>query len=293
MIRLLKRLAFACVVASAAATVVHAQWLNYKTPGIPRTADGRPKLDAPVPRALDGHPDLTGVWMHELTPVAEVRRLFGSDIDNEIKVNVPGMEIGTQHKYSFDILVDFKPEQSPMRPETKKLLEEWKAHPPPPEVLCDPVLLIGFPLAGLVSEPIKIVQAPQLTMVLYEVGNVHRQIYTDGRKLPAEFNLPAYYGYSVGRWEGDTFVVESAGFNDKTPLDGAGHPHGDQLRVVERFRRSDFGHLDIEMTFDDPKFYTRPFTVRVPHNLLADQDIFEMYSENEKDCGHIRQTQNK
>lgn len=269
-----------------ASSSVAAQWLTYKTPGVPRTRDGKPKLDAPAPRAVDGRPDLTGVWMHELTPVAEVRRLFGPRIDEAIKVDVPGMEIGTQHKYGLNILVDFKPEDSPLRPEPAKALEQRLAHPSP-ENLCDPVLHIGFPLAGLLSEPIKIVQAPQLTMVLYEVGGVFRQIYTDGRRLPVDVNLPAYYGYSVGRWDRDTFVVESAGFNDKTLLDGMGHPHSDQLRVVERFRRRDFGHLDVEMTFDDPKNYSRPFTVRIPHDLLADADIFEMFSENEKDCARI------
>ena len=268
------------------ASGVAAQWLNYKAPGVPRTPDGKPKLDAPAPRTVDGHPDLTGVWMHELTPVAEVRRLFGPRIDEAIKVDVPGMEIGTQHKYGLNILVDFKPEDSPIRPETAKALEERLAQPGARD-LCDPVLLIGFPLAGLLSEPIKIVQAPRLTLILYEVGGVFRQVYADGRKLPTEINLPAYYGYSVGRWDRDTFVVESAGFNDKTQLDGMGHPHSDQLRVTERFRRRDFGHLDVEMTFDDPRLYTRPFTIRVPHNLLADEDIFEMFSENEKDCSRI------
>jgi hypothetical protein len=99
--------------------------------------------------------------------------------------------------------------------------------------------------------------------------------------------LPAYYGYSVGRWQGDAFIVETAGFNDKTPLDALGHPHSDQLRVTERFRRRDFGHLDVELTFDDPKMYSRPFTVRIPHDLLADADIFEMFPENEKDCAHM------
>jgi hypothetical protein len=263
-----------------------AQWLNFKTPGVPRTPDGKPKLDAPAPRTADGHPDLSGVWMHELTSVAEARRLFGARIDEAIKVDVPGMEIGTQHKYGFNILIDFKPEESPLRPETAKMLEE-RLRSQPAEQLCNIGTLAGFPLAGLLSEPIKIVQAPRLTMVLYEVGNAHRQIYTDGRTLPAEFNLPAYYGYSVGRWERDTLVVESAGFNEKTPLDAAGHPHSDQLRVTERFRRRDFGHLDVEMTFDDPKMYTRPFTVRIPHNLMADGDVFEMFPENEKDCARI------
>ena len=146
----------------------------------------------------------------------------------------------------------------------------------------------GFPLAGLLSEPIKIVQAPRTTIVLYEVDNLHRQIFTDGRTLPKEFNLPAFLGYSVGHWEGDVFVVETAGFNDKTSLDANNHPHSDALRVTERFHRRDFGHLDVQMTFDDPKMYTRPFTIKVPHDLLADADIFEMFDENEKDCSHIR-----
>jgi hypothetical protein len=264
-----------------------AQWLHYKTPGVPRTSDGKPKLDAPAPRGLDGRPDLTGVWMHERQSVAEMRRLFGPMIDDAVKVNPPGMEIGTQHKYGFNILIDFKPEDSPARPETVKLFEERLKNPRAIDD-CDPTTLpFGFPLQGLLSEPIKIVQAPRVTMVLYEAGANYRQIFADGRKLPAEFNLPAYLGYSVGRWEGQTFVVESAGFNDKTTLDAFGHPHSDQLRIVERFRRRDFGHLDVEMTFDDPKMYSRPFTIRVPHDLLADEDIFEMFPENEKDCAHI------
>jgi hypothetical protein len=268
-----------------------AQWLNYKTPGVPRTRDGKPRLNAPAPRTVDGHPDLTGVWMHELNSVDEIRRLFGPVIDDAVKVDAPGMEIGTQHKYGLDILIDFKPNNSPMRPETAQAFQR-RLSSPPPEDLCDAAgAPAGFPLAGLLSEPIKIVQAAAITMVMYEIGGNFRQIYADGRKLPNEFHLPAYYGYSVGRWERDTFVVETAGFNDKTTLDAFGHAHSDQLRVIERFRRRDFGHLDVEMTFDDRKMYTRPFTIRVPHNLLADADIFEMFHENEKDCSHIRAKQ--
>jgi hypothetical protein len=260
------------------------QWLNYKTPGVPRTRDGRPRLNAPAPRA-DNHPDLTGVWMHELNSVAEIRRLFGPRVDELVKVDAPGMEIGTQHKYALNILLDFKPDQSPMRPDTAAAFARRLSGPPLDS--CSTNVFAGFPLAGLLSEPIKIVQARQLTMVMYEAGGSFRQIYTDGRRLPTEFNLPAYYGYSTGRWEQDTFVVETSGFNDKTPLDVMGHAHSDQLRVVERFQRRDFGHLDIEMTFDDPKMYTRPFTIHVPHNLLADADIFETFPENEKDCSHM------
>ncbi len=268
-------LAFLC-------TGAHAQWLNFPTPGTPRTRDGKPNLAAPAPRALDGKPDLSGVWMHEPTTVAEVKRLFGDRFDAEIKVGVPGMEIDTQHKYAFNILVDFKPGESPMRPEAAKLMRQFGADPA--NVCMD---VVGIPLAGLVSEPIKIVQAPRLTMILYEVDNLHRQIFTDGRRLPKEFDFPAFLGYSVGRWEGDTFVVETAGFNGKTILDAAGHPHSEALRITERFRRRDFGHLDWEMTFDDPKTYTRPFTIKVPHDLMADADIFEMFCENEKDRVHL------
>jgi hypothetical protein len=147
---------------------------------------------------------------------------------------------------------------------------------------------IGIPLAGLLSEPIKIVQAPRMTVLLYEIDHLHRQIYADGRGLPQEISLPAYLGYSVGHWERDTFVVESAGFNDKTVFDMLGHRDSEALRVTERFHRRDFGHMDVEMMFDDRETYTKPFTIKVPDQLLADADIFEMYcDENEKDQAHL------
>ncbi|HXD75992.1 MAG TPA: hypothetical protein VN628_19745 [Vicinamibacterales bacterium] len=281
--RTLRTLATLVLAVTCATATAHAQWLNYKTPGVPRTPDGKPKLDAPAPRGPDGHPDLSGVWMHEMTPMSELRRLYGARIDNAEKTDIPGMEIGTQHKYVWNILIDFPDRDAMVKPQTA---------PPAPRRQggsCAPGRAVaGFPVAGLLSEPIKIVQAPKTTVILYEVGNDHRQIYTDGRRLPAEINLPAYFGYSVGRWDGDTFVVESFGFNDQTGLDAGGHRHSDQLRVTERLRRRDFGHLDYEMTFDDPKTYTRPFTIRVPHNLLPDEDIFEMFPENEKDCAHMK-----
>jgi hypothetical protein len=264
----------------------HAQWLNYREPGVPRMRNGEVNLTAPPPKDPSGKPDPSGVWMHETTTAAEMLRLYGRVIEDAIKVDAPGMEIGTQHRYSINILLDFKPEESPVRPET---LERMRQNPARPRLTdsCTPGFSFGFPLAGLLSEPIKIVQAPKLTMVLYEAGNFHRQIYTDGRKLPEEVNLPAFYGYSAAHWEGDTLVVETAGFNDKAALDLAGHPRSEGLRTVERFRRRDFGHLDYEITFDDPKLYTRPFTVRIPHELLPDADVFENYCENEKDLVHL------
>lgn len=270
------------VILSAA---LHAQWLNFPTPGTPRTRDGKPNLSAPAPRTSGGKPDLTGVWMHEITTIAEVKRLFGDFLDDAIKVSVPGMEIGTQHKYGFNILIDFKPGESPLRPAAASLMRRRGENDNPAAVCAD---IAGIPLAGLLSEPIKIVQAPRLTMILYEVDNLHRQIYTDGRTLPKEFDFPAYLGYSVGHWERDVFVVETAGFNDKTSLDLIGHPHSDALRITERFHRRDFGHLDVEMTFDDPQMYSKPFTLKIPHDLLADADIFESFcNQNEKDSVHL------
>jgi hypothetical protein len=196
------------------------------------------------------------------------------------------MEIDTQHKYAFNILLDFKPSDSPMRPEAAGLMRQRNAR----RDLSDPCEQIGgIPLLGLLSEAIKIVQAPRMTVLFYELDSMHRQIYTDGRRLPKEINLPAYLGYSVGHWERDVFVVETAGFNDKTALDMIGTPHSEELRVTERFHRRDFGHMDVEMTFDDPKMYSKPFTIKIPHNLLADSDIFEMFcNENEKDHAHLQ-----
>jgi hypothetical protein len=231
--------------------------------------------------------------MHDLTPIPELRRLFGDFIDGEIKNELPGMEGRNYHKYGLNVLADFADDTSPARPEAKRIFAERLSNPPP-EDLCDNTgLPFGFPGPGLVSEPIKLVQAPRVTMVIYEVGNNYRQIFTDGRTLPAEINLPSYFGYSVGRWDRDTLVVDTVGFNDKVPLDFLGHPRSEQLHITERFRRRDYGHLDTEITYNDPEFYTRPFTIRISYHLLADEDIFEMFSENEKDCAHIRTTQPK
>jgi hypothetical protein len=264
-----------------------AQWLNFPTPGTPRTRDGKPNLTAPAPRGLDGKPDLSGVWRHEITPPAELRRLFDAAIDSASQVEVPGMEAAGNHKYSRNILVDFKHEESPLRPEAAEIMRQRAASTNPADVCA--VGQFGIPLAGLLAELIKIVQSPRMSVIFYEIDNLHRQIYTDGRALPEEFEYPAYLGYSVGHWERDVFVVETAGFNGRTRLDLMGHPQSEAMRITERFHRRDFGHLDVEMTFDDPKMYTKPFTIKVPHDLQPDSDIFEMFcNENEKDRSHLR-----
>jgi hypothetical protein len=272
---------------AAFAAGAHAQWLNFPTPGVPRMHDGKPNLAAPAPRALDGKPDLSGVWRHEITPLAELRRLYGAGIDAASRVEVPGMEAAANHKYSRNILVDVQPGESLMRPEAVELMRQRAANSNPQEVCA--AGQFGIPLAGLLAELIKIVQSPRLSVIFYEIDNLHRQIYTDGRALPKEFEYPTFLGYSVGHWERDIFVVETAGFNGRTRLDLMGHPQSEAMRITERFHRRDFGHMDIEMTFDDPKMYTKPFTIKVPHVLLADSDIFEMFcNENEKDRAHLR-----
>ena len=159
-------------------TGVNAQWLNFRTPGTPRSRDGKPNLTAPAPRAADGKPDLGGVWMHELTSTAELKRLFGPVIDEAAKVEVPGMEIGTLHKYGFSILLDFKPGEAPMRQKAVDIMQ-LASQRNPPDVCTTPA---GIPLVSFLSEPIKIIQSPRLAVILHE-DNTHRQIYTDGRVL--------------------------------------------------------------------------------------------------------------
>ena len=263
----------------------HAQWLNYPDPGIPKLKDGKPNLSAPAPRASNGKPDLTGVWAHELTPAAEFKRMLGPAYETESKSALIGMELESVHKYALNILADFKPEDSPLSPAGDAAMKRRAA-----ERRVDNVCHgeYGWPVAGLLAEPMKFVQAPKETMIIYEVDHLHRQIFTDGRGFPSTFEFPAYLGYSIGRWEGDTFVVESRGFNDRTPLDAVGHPRSEAMHVTERYHRRDFGHLDSELTFDDPQLYSRKFSVKIVYELDTHNDIFEMFcNENEKDRSHM------
>ena len=172
----------------ALSTSVHAQWLGFAPPGTPTTSNGKTNLTAPPPRTAEGKPDLSGTWMHELTSPAEMVRLFGKPIEEAIKVDVPGMEIGTQHKYGLNLLLDYKPEEVTMTPAGADVWRKRAATRDPADV-CHGIP--GFPLAGLLSEPIKIVQAPRTTIVLYEAGSLHRQIFSDGRTFPKEFEFPA------------------------------------------------------------------------------------------------------
>jgi hypothetical protein len=247
--------------------------------------DGMPNLSAAAPRGADGKPDLTGVWAHERTSIAEFKRMLGPAYETESRSALLGMELEVVHKYGLNIFSDLKPGESLLKPEGEAAMKR-RASEQRADYVCHGEY--GWPVAGLLAEPFKIVQAPKETMILYEVDGLHRQIFADGREFPATFEFPAYLGYSIGRWDGDTFVVETRGFNDRTPVDGMGHPRDEAMHVTERFRRRDFGHLETELTFDDPTLYTRPFTVKIGYDLIPNNDIFEMFcTQNEKDRAHM------
>jgi hypothetical protein len=187
----------------------------------------------------------------------------------------------------LNILSDFKPEEAPIRPEAAALLRR-QSEPGGQDNPASHCLPIGIPGIEILSyAPFRIIQTPGLIAVLYEADNTRRQVYTDGRKLPAD-PQPAWLGYSVGTWEGDTLVVDTAGFNDKSWLDAFGHRHSEELRIQERFHRRDFGHMDLQVTIEDLKTYTRPFTIKATELLVPDSDILEsICNENEKDRRHL------
>jgi hypothetical protein len=196
-------------------------------------------------------------------------------------IEVPGMEIDTISKYAINIFQDLKPEEWPVKPGVADVMARRGDGKPEalPLTYCLPG---GLPLSTMLSEVSKIVQAPGLILIMLELGGV-RQIYTDGRKHMADPS-PSWLGYSIGRWERDTLVIETVGFNGKSWLDLMGRPQSERMRLTERFRRRDFGHMDIEITVDDPTWYTRPFTVKVTHELQPDTDILEYFcNENEQD----------
>jgi hypothetical protein len=193
-------------------------------------------------------------------------------------------------KYLNNLAADFQPGQFPIQPWADALTKERmtgahasespSAHCLPPGLpLLDESTAAGFPF--------KIVQEPNLVVILYEGPlSQFRQVFLDGRPLPKEPN-PTWLGYSVGKWEGDTLVVETVGFNGMSWLDLVGHPSTDALRITERFRRRDFGHLDIQVTVDDPKAYTKPWTLNLPQLHFADTELLEAVCENEKDLKHL------
>lgn len=229
-----------------------AQWHGYPTPGVPRLADGKPNLTAPAPRGPEGRPDLSGIWQAS-------RAVF--DLAQAVRKGEP---------------IPFSDEGRAIFAERRRTNSKND-----PSARCLPT---GLPVRALLRTPFKIVQTPAVTAILYESRTTFRQVLTDGRPLPKEIDWPSWNGFSVGRWEGDTFVVETIGFNGKPWLDQAGYPASDALRITERFRRRDFGHIDLEMIIDDRKMYTRPWSIFSELTLQVDTELLEFIcEENEKD----------
>jgi len=267
----------ATTIVSVTLVSANAQWLNYPSRGIPRTRDGKPNLSAPTTRGSNGRPRLSGLWQTESAPRTVLARLI-PDATNGV-----GEEPLSQ--YFINILSDFKPEAEPLRPDAaaqyRQRARNFASESPLPRCLPE-----GMPLVEMAPAPYKIVETPGLILMLYERGTIFRQVYTDGRKLPAD-PQPAWMGYSVGKWQGDSFVVETIGFNDRGWLDARGHTHSEALRLTERFHRLDFGHLDVQLTVDDPQTYTTPFTITLKQKLMPDTDLLESFcAENEKDVSH-------
>lgn len=267
----------ALIFLAISSVALHAQWLKYPTPGIPRSRDGKPNLSAATPRGPNGKPVLSGLWVNEPAPAALRAQLIPEATDGA------GEEPLSQ--YFINIFSDFRSGEEPLQPAAAAVLRERAAifSRISPISHCLPE---GMPLVEMAPAPYKIVQNPGITLMLYERDTTYRQIYTDGRKLPVDPS-PTWLGYSVGRWDGDVFVVESNGFNDRGWLDARGHGHSESLHLTERFHRINFGNMTVDLTFDDPATYTRPFTVRLKQHLMADSDLLESFcAENEKDAAH-------
>ncbi len=244
---------FALILCVMSASLM-AQWPDHPAPGLPRTPDGKINLAAPTPRATDGKPDLSGVW--------KVTRSYLLDAAPDLKLEDIQPWAAALYKRSADNY----------RNDTDGI----NCLPPGPKA--------SISLGG--GYPVKIVQKADLVVMLYEYQTIFRQVFVDGRELPNDPN-PTWMGYSIGRWDGDTFVVTTAGYNDRTSLDLGGHPHSESLRLTERFRRRDFGHMDLEVTLEDPKAYKRAWTLPIGLDLITEGDLIEYVCENERDKQHL------
>jgi hypothetical protein len=242
------------IILCAMSVSLTAQWPDHPTPGMPRTPDGKPNLSAPAPRSADGKPDLSGVW--RVTNGNALFHITGDLKPEEIRPWAAAI---------------YKQREDDFRRDTDGI----NCLPPGPKA--------GIGVGGT---PMKIIQTPGLVAILYEYHTIFRQIFTDGRGLPEDPN-PTWMGYSIGHWEGDTLVVTTAGYNDRTTLDLAGHPHTEALRLTERYHRRDAGHMDLQVTFDDPKAYTRPWTLPIKLDMVPDGDLIEYVCENERDKPHL------
>ena len=251
------------------ATPALAQWINYPTAGAPRLPDGKPNLAAPAPRTTDGHPDLSGIWGWE------DNRPCPPDGCPDQKVGQEFINIGWSVKGGL-----------PFQTWAAQLAKERLAanSRDDPQSHCLPRGALRIHTDGLLK---KIVQTPGLLVILTERNAGYRQIFTDGRPLP-EDPTPSWNGYSSGKWEGDTLVVQSNGFRDGIWLDASGSPMTEAARMLEKFRRPRYGTLEIEITVDDSKAYTKPWTVKLTQPLVADTELLDYIClENERDSRHF------
>jgi len=243
---------------------VAAQWMNHPTSGIPRTKDGKANLSAPAPR-VSGRPDLSGVWKAERTPVDEFVKGLGPGLP------LLQVDLNDITKYVLNVFWGTKPGEEPLTPAgAAKFKENASSGLDFQAAYCLPH---GMP-TNLSVLVFKMIQAPAETIVMPGTGDPARQIYTDGRSLPKDPE-PNWTGYSAGTWQGDTLVVETVGVTTRAWLDGFGHPRSDAMRVTERYRRRDFGHIYAEFSLEDPKYYTRPFGFKTTLTLQPDTDGLE------------------
>jgi hypothetical protein len=249
-----------------------AQWPPYPTDA-PRNPNGQVNLTAPTPRTADGKPDFTGLW--ESVRTGPGQRIVATDPE-PAAVNY-FWNIGSGMKDGLP----YQPWAAELR--KKRMADDQKDNP---DVHCLP---IGLTQLHNHPQPRKIIQTPKLIVILYEANSGVRQIFMDGRPSPTNDPQPWWYGYSTGKWDGDTLVVETTGFRDDGWLDVTGSPLTDAAKMTERFRRVSYGNLEIEVTVDDPKAYTRPWTVTLRQRILPDADLIEFVcAENEKSSQHFQ-----
>ena len=268
-------------VVAALSASVSAQWPSFPTRNVPRTADGRPNLLAPTPRTPDGKPDLSGIWENPgwRNLGTGVSGTGGAPGTPAVLPRGPGLffDIGSGVPGGLP----FQPSAAALK--KQRMADNMKDNP---DAHCLPM---GNMQLQTHPQPRKMIQAPDVLVILYEGNAGIRQIFTDGRALPANDPQPFWFGYSTGRWEGETLVVTSRGFRDGGWLDVNGSPLTDAATVTERFTRVNYGNMDIEITVDDPKAYTRPWTVTVKHQIMLDTELIEFVClENEKSTEHFR-----
>src|SRR5579872_1784746 len=267
---------------------VAAQWPDYPSSKVPRDAEGKPKLDAPTPRTADGKPDLSGVWEFRGPMIPRGGARGGRAQDGPPPPPPPGpTPAGGIALATFRNIGSGFKDGLPLRPAAVEMLKARKAENSKdnPDAHCLP---LGLMQLHLHPQPRKIIQTPGVILILYEAQAGIRQIFTDGRTLPPDDAQPWWYGYSIGHWDGDTLVVETTGFRDDVWLDIDGSPLTNKGKMTERFRRMNYGTLQIDITIEDPKVYTAPFTVRVMQRVMPDTELIEFIcQENDRSGPHL------